>query len=268
MRAGHWFICTTKCGNGIEYKTKFSVAASALADRGAAKPTKKEAVRAEKLARETSIDLGQTLNCNWCVGEDEHIVFDFSDVGLEKIVRRAGSDERDAVYLAGEAWFGECFVDKTLRRACRKAGVDLRYDWIISDMDGETREPERLHIHMVCSSAVREVAAQVWKLGRVEHKALYSHHHGDLQGLADYMIRQVRGFRGKKRHHPSRNLIKPIRSKPIPARNPNADLAVPRGCEKIYRSEFQAGRPQMLRYWRPPGGRKETDCHGRAAASQ
>lgn len=251
--ARQWYICTTKCVNGIEYKTKFPVAGSP--DRpSASHPSKREVVRAEKLARETSVDLGQTLNCNWKVKADEHIIFNFSEEGLQKIIRRAGSDDRDEVYLAGEDWFGECFVDKTLRRACAKAGVELRYAWVFSDMDGETGAYERPHVHMVCSAAVREIAERIWKLGRVEHKQLYSHHHGDLQELADYLIRQVRSFRGKKRYHPSRNLVKPVRGTPIPSRNPNADLAVPRGCEKIFRSEFQAGRPQMLRYWRPPSG--------------
>ena len=251
--ARQWYICTAKCSNGIEYKTKFPVCGSKK-DGIVPKPTKKEIRRAEKQIRETSIELGQTLNSNWRTEKDEHILFNFSDAGLQKIFRRAGSEERDAVYLAGETWFAECFIDKTLRRACAKAGVELRYEWIFSDMDGDTKEPERIHVHMVCSTAVREVAERVWKLGRVEHKALYSHHHGDLQELADYMIAQVRPFTGRKRHHPSRNLAKPVRSKPIAARNPSADLAVPRGCEKIYRSEFQAGRPQMLRYWRPPTG--------------
>ena len=258
-----WYICTVKCSNGIEYKTKFPVAGPKDA-RSQAKPSKREVVRAEKLARETSVDLGQTLNCNWKTGTDEHVIFDFSDAGLEKLARRAGSEDRDAVYLAGEDWFSECFVDKTLRRACRKAGVELRYDWIISDMDGGTGKPERLHVHMICSPEIREIASSVWKLGRVEHKALYSHHHGDHQELADYLIRQVRPFAGKKRHHPSRNLVKPKRCAPIPSRNPNTDLAVPRGCEKIYRSEFQAGRPQMLRYWRPPGNEKREIGDGNA----
>ena len=109
-----WYICTVKCSNGIEYKTKFPVAGPKDA-RSQAKPSKREVVRTEKLARETSVDLGQTLNCNWKTGIDEHVIFDFSDAGLEKIARRAGSEDRDAVYLAGEDWFSECFVDKTLR---------------------------------------------------------------------------------------------------------------------------------------------------------
>lgn len=250
--AGQWYICTAKCVNGIEYKTKFPVGGSKerLPVR---KPNRTEIRRAEKLARETAVDLGQTLNCNWKAEADEHVLFTFSDEGLRKIVTRAGSEDRDAVYQAGEDWFGGCFVDKTLRRACGKAGVELRYDWIISDTDGETGEPERIHVHMVCSPEIRRIAERVWKLGRVEHKTLYSHAHGDLQELADYLIAQVRPLAGRKRHHPSRNLVKPLRSTPIPARNPSADLTLPRGCEKIWRSEFQAGRPQMLRYWRPPG---------------
>ena len=247
-----WFISTAKCANGIEYKTKFPLRSE---DAPSVRKTGKRAViRSEKQTRQTSVELGQTLNCNWHAGEDEHILFNFSDDGLARIEARAGSGDRDALYQAGERWFGECFIDKTLRRACVRAGVELRYAWIISDMDGETGKPERLHVHMVCSSDVREIAQRVWKFGRIEHKLLYSHHHGDLQELAEYLIRQVRQFDGRKRYHPSRNLAKPVRSTPIRARNPNADLAVPRGCEKIFRSEFQAGRPQMLRYWRPPAG--------------
>ena len=256
MRQAEWYISTVKCANGVEYKTKFPVYRGE-AIRFSFRPSIREINRAAKQSRETAVDMGQTLNENWKTGKDEHIVFDFSDAGLEKIIRRAGSEDRDAMRDAGEVWFGECFIDKTLRRACAKAGVALRYDWIISDMDGDTKEPERLHVHMVCDRAVREVAERVWKLGRVEHKTLYSHNHGDLQELADYLIAQVRTVAGRKRHHPSRNLAKPERTKPIKARSPSADLIVPKGCEKIYRSEFQAGRPQMLRYWRPPGKMSE-----------
>ena len=248
-----WYISTVKCKNGIEYKTKFPVRRSEDCPP-ASRPTKREVVRAEKQSRETAVDMGQTLNNNWTVGTDEHVVFHFSEEGIRKIISRAGSDDRDAVYLAGERWFSDCFVDKTLRRACRKAGVELRYDWVFSDMDGKTKEQKEIHAHMICSAEVRVIAEKVFKCGYVEAKTIYSHHHGDLQELADYLIDQVRAFRGKKSHHPSRNLVKPVRTNPIPARNPSADLAVPKGCEKIFRSEFHAGRPQMLRYWRPPAG--------------
>ena len=256
MNDTQWYIRSYRCDNGIEYKTKFPVRMTEKV-RASYSRMRTEIRRAEKGAREARLAMGQELNCTYRVGHDRYMGFDLSDEGLEKIVQRAGSADRDTLYLALDEWFANCFVDKTLRRACKKAGVPLTYHWITSDMDGDTHMPVRPHVHMVINAEAAEIAAQLWKLGGVRNTKLYSHHHGDLQELADYMIGQVRSFAGKKRYHPSRNVKKPVCGKPVKARSAEAELVVPNGCEKIFRSEYHVGRPQHIRYWRPPEARPE-----------
>jgi len=71
------------------------------------------------------------------------------------------------------------------------------------------------------------------------------------------MINQVRYAKDAKRYTPSRNLKKAEASKPRKAKNPEAELRVPKGCELIWRSEAYVGRPQLLRYFRPGGDEGE-----------
>lgn len=251
METTNWYRNTTTCANGIVYSTQFRVARTEKSGRSGTLPAIKDVRRSAKLAHEAAVELGLIMNNNWLVGVDEHLIFTFDDCGLQDIIRRAGSDNRDAILEAGTEWFRVGFL-KMLRRKCAKACVDLKYVWVVSDTKGDTGEPKRLHIHMVCSTAVRKVAERCWRAGIVKHKALYSSKHGDLQELADYMIAQVRTVSGKKRYHPSRNLAKPVRSDPVPVLRPGEELEPPKGCELIYRSDSTPGHPKMIRYWRPP----------------
>jgi hypothetical protein len=250
-----WYVSTTRCRNGIEYKTKFPVRHSEQAIRNRER-RQRETNRAAKLARESAITLGQELNDNYQVGVDQHLVLSLSDEALEKIIRLAGSEERDAVLLKLDNYVARQVVNKLLLPLCRAAGIAPVYHWVSSDMDGKTGAQERPHVHMVCTRAVADLMRQAWErrhMGEiVKARTLYSHHHGDLQELAEYLIGQTRPFAGKNRYHPSRSATRPEHGKPRLSPNGSADLTLPRGCVKIYRSEFQAGRPQMLRYWRPP----------------
>ena len=246
MGTTSWYVATVKCRNGIEYKTKFPVRHSEQAEKNRER-RRREISRADRLARESAVTLGQELNDNYVCGRDIHLALSLSDDALKRIVRLAGSEERDAVLLKLDSYVARQVVNKVLLPV---------YHWISSDMDGETGAPARPHIHMVATREVAELMKQAWSRKRmgevIKEKPLYGHHHGDLQELAEYLIGQTRTFSNKKRYHPSRSASKPERSRPRPSSNGNADLAVPKGCEKIFRSESAAGRPQMLRYYRPP----------------
>ena len=248
MDTTHWYVRTTSCANGIVYKTQFCVT-SGKSVRSGSRPAIKDVKRAAKLAHEAAVELGQIMNNNWLVGVDEHLIFTVTDRGLQYFIERAGSDDRDAILEVAEDWFRTCFL-KVLRRKCKKAGVELKYVWVVSDTKGDTGEPKRLHYHMICSTAVREVAERCWQMGIILHKPLYSHNHCDLQKLADYMIAQVRTASGNKRYHPSRNLAKPMRSDPVPVL-PGTELEPPKGCVLLFRSDSSPGRPKMIRYWQP-----------------
>lgn len=258
--AAEWYISTRVCDNGIEYKTKYPMPQSR--GRALSGERKRRAVRrAEKSAASSALELGQTLNCNFQVSRDCYVTLSYSKTGMEILHSIAdalpdGLSKRDALYEAAERFAADRFL-KRLRRACRKAGVELRYAYVTSDMDAHTKRARRVHHHMVINAEALPLAQQCWREGGFAHGRLYSHHRGDLQELADYMIGQVRRRPGKSSYHPSRNLAAPIRTEPVRALHPMAELQVPRGCEKIWRSESMAGRPQHVRYWRPPELRKE-----------
>lgn len=255
MSETRWYVSTVHCRNGIEYKTKFPVRHSDLAVRNKER-RRREVQRADKQARESATVLGQELNDNYTVGEDVHLALSIDDRAMEKIVRLAGSEERDAVLLKLENYVARQIVNKVLLPLCKEAGIPAVYHWIVSDKNGKTGERERPHVHMVAKKEVAALMVRAWLrkgMGEIiRERVLYSHHHGDLQELADYLIGQTRGFRNKNRYHPSRAASRPEHAAPRPSSSGNADLKLPKGCVKIYRSEFQAGRPQMLRYYRPP----------------
>ena len=248
-----YYIRTYVCDNGIEYKTKFPVRA---AESCPAHKRRTAVRRAEKLATESKTEFGRVLNCNFRAGRDVYMGLDYSDKGLAKLVGMAGGEDMDSVLEAARRNISERFM-KRLRRACAKEGIELRAAFITSDMDGRTGEAVRVHHHMVINAEAAALAAKKWNDGGSWERVLYSHHHGDLQELADYLIGQVRCFAGMKRYTCTRNLKKPVASKPIKARKADAELQVPRGCEKIHRSEYRVGRPQHIRYYRPPKLRDE-----------
>ncbi len=273
-----WYVREYRCDNGVCYKTKFPVRETA-AVRKSYSIRRKEIRRAEKGATEAKHEAARLLNCNFRAGRDIYLGLDYSDEGIERLRRRAekgkrdpstplrcaqddrredvGLYDRDALYDAADH---ECGLwIRRVQRECRKRGIELRYFYITSDLDGKSFEPVRVHHHVVVNVEALEICLEKWKLGGAWDKVLYAHSYGDLTELAEYMIGQVRYRRGAKRYTPSRNLKRPVARKPVKARNPEAELAVPRGCMKIWRGEYYRGRPQHIRYYRPPENGGETD---------
>ena len=244
-----WYIREYRCDNGVCYKTKFPVRETASVKKSYSF-RRQEIRRAEKGATEAKHEAARLLNCNFKAGRDIYLGLDYSDEGLERLKARAGSDDRDAIYEAADH---ECALwIRRVQRECKKQGIELRYFYITSDLDGRTFDPVRVHHHVVVNVEALEICLEKWKLGGAWDKVLYAQNYGDLTELAEYMIGQVRYKRGAKRYTPSRNLRRPIARKPVKARNPEAELTVPRGCAKIWRGEYHRGRPQHIRFFRPP----------------
>lgn len=258
-----WYVREYRCANGVCEKMKFPV----LMDGAIREGTRRHARtvnRAEKLAAEAARELALLLNNNFRAGRDRYLTLDYSDSGMDGLVLRAGTDDADALYRSAEREAVNYI--KRLRRACRAAGVELRIVYVTSDMDGMSFAPVRVHHHLVVNDEAAALAERCWTAGGAKARVLYGAAHGDLTELAAYMIGQVRTGAGQHRYHPSRNLARPEPTKRRPIRNPDAVLQVPKGCALIWRSEGYAGRPQTLRYYRPPelraaGRRKETG-HG------
>jgi len=245
-----WYIREYRCSNGVCVKTKFPANGDA-APRAGTKSFERDERRAEKGATEARHDMALIANENFAAGRDCYLGLDYSDAALEELVMHAGTDERDELYLAAKKWCLKNYL-KRCRRACAAAGVELKYLAVTSDMDGRTGEAVRVHHHMIVNREAAEICRSKWYAGGARLSTLYAAHHGDLTELVEYMINQVRYFPDEKRYSPSRNLRRPWVSPPRRSRNPMAELQVPRGCVLIHRYEGHAGRPQRVRYWRPP----------------
>lgn len=254
-----WFIREYRCANGICVKTKFPGNGKTGALRPGTRSYERYVRRSERGAMEARHDAALALNENFRIGLDRYMGLDYSDEGLDELVCRAGTDEADAVYMAAKKWMLPNYL-KRCRRACKAAGIPFRYLIVTSDRDGRTMEPVRIHHHIVVNGEAAAICAAKWTAGGAWSKSLYAAHHGDLTELAEYMIAQVRYFPNEKRYTPSRNLRRP---EPLPirrARNPEAELRAPAGCTLIYRSESYAGRPQRIRYYRPPSADRRREA--------
>lgn len=266
-----WQVREYRCRNGVCEKTKFPVYLDGFAREGTRQYARRVA-RAEKLSAESARELALLMNNNFQAGRDSYLTLDYSMDGLRRLARRIGVPEneidsflieavekhdeenRRALYIAAEKE-AENYM-KRIRRACKGAGVDLRYAYVTSDLKGKDFEPVRVHHHLIVNAEAASMAEACWTAGGAKARVLFGPR-GDLTELAAYMIGQVRQEPGKHRYHPSRNLERPEATKPVPAKNPDAPLRVPAGCEFIWRSESYAGRPQVLRYWRPPEKRRK-----------
>lgn len=266
-----WRIREWQMRNGVCEKVKFPVILDGSVREGTRKHVR--SIRAaEKNALDAAREFARLVNNNFEADGDCYLTQDYSQKALEKLVRRLGIPESDieaflhsvliehdeenmlALYLSAEREMAN--YTKRLRRACKKAGIELRYAYVTSDMDGKSFKPERIHHHLIVNREAAEIAAQCWTAGGSKPRTLWSDSQGDLSELAEYMIRQVRLIPGRHRYHPSRTLEKPEPLPSYPARNPDAPLRVPDGCKLIWRSESYSGRAQTIRYYRPPEKRR------------
>lgn len=248
MSKSSCYIRRYVCDNGIEYKTKFFVRENAACNSS----RKKDAAvhRAEKAATEASHELGRIFNCNFKVGRDLHLTFTYSDKALEALMKKAGSDDPDAFVKLAKKEYDNCL--KRVKYRANKQGIEVKAAAVVSISDPETGEAVRLHHHVVVNAEAAMLFDECWTAGEVRGRELYSHYGPDLQELADYMIAQAARVGTDKRYTRTRNLLSPVVYKPVKARKPEAELQVPRGCEKIWRSEYKKGRCQHIRYYRPP----------------
>lgn len=203
----------------------------------------------EKNAKDAKRILARLLNNNFAVGRDGCLTLTYTDPYL---CRLKESDDGEApsdlrLYLAAKRDMEKYM--KRCRRACKTARIDLRYIYVISDLDGKSAKSVRVHIHLIVNKEAVEICKQQWTAGYVTSTTLYSAAHGDLSRLAQYLIDQVRDLPRQKRYHPSRGLKVPPKSVTQHTHYPSLDL--PSGCVLTYRSQSCNGT-YTIRYYRPP----------------
>jgi hypothetical protein len=251
-RVTECYIREYRCANGVCEKTKYFVPVEPERNVIPSRERKRRINQAEKNITEAKHTASRIVNNNFLAGRDMLVTLTYSDAGMDQMEQKAGTswEDRDAMLQAARHEMELCL--RRARRACKKAGVELKYFCVTSDLDGKHGTACRVHHHIIVNRAAAQLVVDAWKLGEVKgSRALYSAHHGDLTDLVEYLISQTRQLGTEKRYTPSRNLEAPVASAPRLAKNPSAELRVPKGCTLIWRAENYEGRPQKIRYYRP-----------------
>ena len=143
-----------------------------------------------------------------------------------------------------EGWklFAKHGLDK-LRKLARSNGRELKMYAVVSDMDGRTKAPERIHIHAVLSGVTMEQAREVWKLGVVDCRTIRKEK--THARLARYLLEHCRCAPNEKKWHTSRNLERTkLLSETEVHGNPR--YRMPKGAELIAQGEYSPEEGKLL----------------------
>lgn len=192
--------------------------------KGASSEKKQENNRQQAI-----LTLARTLNCNYSHG-DGYLTLSFAD---EALAACGGT-------LEGAKKAGRKFLDRVGYRM-KKHGEVLKWVLVPSELDGETGELVRVHIHAVISGhglrledgvfyLYDEKLEDVWGNGEVDVQIL--RRQKDYYPLARYLIMQARGVADEKKYSVSRNMVKPrvehlYTWSPAPLRVPAGASALP-----------------------------------------
>lgn len=203
----------------------------------------------EKILKDSIRTMSRLLNNNFSVNKDCMLLLTYNEIVLQKIVGRGKIPENNEQLLYD---FIRRDVENYIRRCrctCRKKGIPFRYIFVISDLDGDSFNSTRIHIHMVINAEARDVCLTLWHNGNGFGRTLYSRHHGDMTDLARYLLCQVRHQDAKNRYHVSRGLNKPV---PVdrPVDSAKATPVKLAGYAPIASYESTPGRPQTAKYYK------------------
>lgn len=207
------------------------------------------------------LELTRKINCNYRRG-DVWLTCKFDAMGLE----RCGGD------FDGARKAGRNFIDRLSRRL-RKHGVSPKWILAASEIDGETGELVRPHVHILLGgegfafsdgelTLYGESVDAIWGQGSVDVQFLRAQK--DYYPLAKYIIDQARGVPDEKKYTSSRNMKKPIVERRVVLSG--APLRIPAGAVALPGTRIDLERGQnIVRYLRPErkdparkiGGRKE-----------
>ena len=201
--------------------------------------------------------LARVLNCNFAPG-DLWLTAKFDPEGLEKI---GGTYE-------GAKAAGKKFIDRMVYRL-RKRGLVTRWVLAPSQIDGQTGELVRPHVHIVIPGdafSLRdkrlylgdEPVDDIWGLGCVDVQFL--RHQRDYKPLADYIVNQSRGVPDEKKWTCSRNMKKPIVRREVVTSG--AQLRVPAGALELSGTRYDPEKGQNFVRYIPAGGKASRKVGG------
>lgn len=211
--------------------------------------------------------LARLINGNF--GRDDFFVgFDYGEESYKSLSENVSGDEEERLFeirKRAEAKANLCI--RRARRKCEKAGIELKYILVTSDMDGDTGENVRVHHHLIVNGEAAEILFGEWKEGNVHKKPL--RRQKDYTDLAEYLIRQARRSKNAKAYTRSRNLkVAKPRDRVVPS---GAEIRLPKGAELIYRREYSRSTPQYIRYILPErtaGGMQPADTDDHAGGME
>lgn len=245
MAEGYWVIRTYRSGM-VGEKIKYWVSGK--------KPTKSERTIKSDIKKQQSNEASAEKRVARLIHEnftpfDFMLTLSYTDEGMAKLLKEIDSTDPDQIYHAAHHQL-RLWLRRTLR-ACKGAGVCLKYIAVTSDMDGKTGEAVRVHHHVIINSAAAMIAMSKWTLGGGHYVHLYDV--VDQTALSEYLLRQARRLPDEKKYIPSRNLTVPQPKDRIALGG--AELNVPRGAQLLHRSAFSPGMPQYIRYILPEVGK-------------
>lgn len=206
------------------------------------------------------LQLARTLNCNMKAG-DVWLTLTFSD---ETLADCGGTLEG----AKKEAWK---FVDRCKYRRKKKA-IITKAVVAGSEIDGETGELVRPHIHVIMNGEgfsfadgvlrlLDEEVENIWGKGSVDVQFL--RHQDDYYPLAKYIINQSRNVPDEKKYTCTRNMDKPVVRREIVSGG--GQLRLPNGATELPGTKYDPEKGQnFVRYIprkkspaRQVGGHKE-----------
>ena len=132
---------------------------------------------------------------------------------------------------------------KELRKICKAEGKALKVCGVISDVDGDTGEKVRLHIHVVLDGCTVEQVRECWKLGVVDIRTIRKEK--THARLAQYLLKQCRCQPDEKKWFTSRNLERTrLLSETEITGSPKYRL--PKGAEIIAQGEYCPEEGKLL----------------------
>lgn len=258
---GYWAIVTTEAG-AIGEKIKYWIPGEV--------PPRSERKKKSDLRKQRQNEnnanrrVARLIHANFPWGSGMLLLLDYSPEGVRKLTGGAeynAQDERrwDDILCAGRKELGNYI--RRCRRACKKAGVPLRYLAFTSDLrwDGKAQEyvHTRIHHHLVVNPEAAELCKAAWRLGGAGDRRMKKT--ADHTDLACYLMDQCRRIDESKKYVPSRNLAKPLERTPRVSCS-SREVQPPKGAILLYRSPFEVGRPQYIRYILPKWRERYEQC--------
>ena len=258
---GYWAIVTTEAG-AIGEKIKYWIPGEV--------PPRSERKKKSDLRKQRQNEnnanrrVARIIHANFPWGSGMLLLLDYSPEGIRKLTGGAEYDAQDEsrwddILCAGRKELGNYI--RRCRRACKKAGVPLRYLAFTSDLRWDGRAQEyvhtRIHHHLIVNPEAVELCKRCWRLGHAGERRMKRT--ADHTDLACYLMDQCRRIDESKKYVPSRNLAKPLERTPRVSCS-SREVQPPKGAILLYRSPFEVGRPQYIRYILPMWRERYEQC--------